>query len=1577
MRMDRLGVAQVPLLVLLVMLISAWVAVAALPDGEQTGRDQKKGQQRDSAALRTTVDDVDLALVSVSQEEDGEAAEVLIPMTCDRIGDDTNRADNTNIYRGNIYSVTFTGTVLREIKMEFAFLGEIDLHFSIRRASSDAVPQVFSADGVNDIVVPSVGDGIRKLYSTGTINIALEKGFDYAIGVSWTITSENSSVNYFNDSLTYPLPYTHGETLKRVLQNVPPPLPDDHIFTISTTTGAYSMELCFAPVAGACCAAAAEGAACSSVTEEECIVDGSFFHGDRTDCRETPCSVGACCMPCGGIGERGCRNAYTPEACEAVGGSWSGSGVDCVDGLCPKITGACCTVSTCTELCIDECDDLSGNYLGDDSACFPNMCAGACCVPDIGCADLTLEVCLVAGFFMGLGTTCADLPPELECGGACCATILDVPTCLDVNTRAECAPLEGKLTDPVYMGDMIACDEVNDLCANPSTPGFPDVGACCLQDGDCVVGSIEFCNAAGGHFDTTATSCDGVTCSFACCIPETQTDPAACVTVPSEGVCTTEGGAIAEIQDGTCVPDPCGVIVGSCCLLDSECGEELTREDCAALDGRFDSTSTNCAACTNPLGSCCQPSGSCVDLVTEMECIDTFQGTYNGDNTICASVGAQCNLRRACCTNTGGCLLVTREECMRLTDDEEGTFLAEVTTCLEDTCPGGACCLATGGGTCELRREDLCLEIDGKYFQGRQTTCEAGLCTLGACCNGVACTAGQPASECAAIGSEFSPRAVCNNNACDPGACCVDGDCLFETRAFCDSAGGFYQGPNVPCGAGLCDLGRCCMEDADPLCDVVEAECFAASSIPFEASVACGSPLPCEERGACCPIVGSCIDRQLTSQCNEIGGQFTPNTVCGEQGVICPIRGACCSSGTCEEVTNDECETRGGVYQGDGNTCFVGLCTLGSCCVGGGFSCAAGLVTSQCRGLSDIFRPVLDCTVACDLAGACCLTEGVCVDDVLQSVCALHNGSPSPGAPCNAILCLAQGACCGPTGTCTFGTVGECGAASVYLGDGTACGEDSCPTGACCHDGQCDELTESACSDVEGLFDGEGTGCSSDRCDVGGCCQLDGTCENDKLRLECEGALEEFRRFELCEEFCTPRGACCPEVGDCQDRKTQTQCTNDGGSFGGAGSACQADTCDFGGCCLEDVLCRELETLFSCQQDGGTFLGAGVACDLIVACATGACCRPDGFCDADVLGVACAEPNVFNAGSTCEEAACVVFGACCLDDLSCAVLSRTDCLDAGGRFSTTNAVCQPFDFCLPGACCLPGGSCDSLSRRVCDNANGTYLGAGTECGEVCMSGACCQLDGTCDDALMQTECLAGIGDFTVGVDCSQTMCEPRGACCGLSGCTIQTRSECLMNDNTFQGIGIACGADTCSGINNSDPADCTIDARQPTDPDGAGVFGWDSVEIVFDAAVAGLTPASFTVSPPVTIADVVTSGLTARLTFDAPIPPGQWTCITHNGSGGQVCLGYLPGDTDGDEIVSVADIAALVDCISCDPNGDPPCTTPCDLWLCDLDQSGRCGPADLLRGVDLLRGSEMFSPGWLDRTIGTCPSLAP
>ena len=98
----------------------------------------------------------------------------------------------------------------------------------------------------------------------------------------------------------------------------------------------------------------------------------------------------------------------------------------------------------------------------------------------------------------------------------------------------------------------------------------------------------------------------------------------------------------------------------------------------------------------------------------------------------------------------------------------------------------------------------------------------------------------------------------------------------------------------------------------------------------------------------------------------------------------------------------------------------------------------------------------------------------------------------------------------------------------------------------------------------------------------------------------------------------------------------------------------------------------------------------------------------------------------------------------------------------------------------------------------------------------------------------------------------------------------------------------------------------------------------------------------------------------------------EWTCFTHDESGSQTCVGYLPADVNGDGTSNGDDVAALIE----DLNGlaDP----PLGLWQCDIDRSDACTPADLLRAIDLLNGADQYDPGWMDATFvddEPCPTV--
>lgn len=175
-------------------------------------------------------------------------------------------------------------------------------------------------------------------------------------------------------------------------------------------------------------------------------------------------------------------------------------------------------------------------------------------------------------------------------------------------------------------------------------------------------------------------------------------------------------------------------------------------------------------------------------------------------------------------------------------------------------------------------------------------------------------------------------------------------------------------------------------------------------------------------------------------------------------------------------------------------------------------------------------------------------------------------------------------------------------------------------------------------------------------------------------------------------------------------------------------------------------------------------------------------------------------------------------------------------------------------------------------------------------------------------------------------------------------------------------------------ITSTFPPNCAIDAGYDLDPAApATLFGWNSVDItVTDCSAQGITAADFTVStdpvlPAPTITSVTDDGAdTATLHLSGPISPGGWTCFAHS-AGGEVCLGYLPGDVGGDGASTAADVLELLD----DLNGVR--LPPLEQWQCDADRSGICNPADVLGVIDLLNGAGPLEP-WNNVFIPVCPN---
>lgn len=91
--------------------------------------------------------------------------------------------------------------------------------------------------------------------------------------------------------------------------------------------------------------------------------------------------------------------------------------------------------------------------------------------------------------------------------------------------------------------------------------------------------------------------------------------------------------------------------------------------------------------------------------------------------------------------------------------------------------------------------------------------------------------------------------------------------------------------------------------------------------------------------------------------------------------------GACCLfDGSCIVVTEAECQTKDGIYQGDDVTCEDAVCArLGACCIP--FDICVVSTIQECFGELGgiIWAPEQDCvSYTCPPLGACCELDGTC-----------------------------------------------------------------------------------------------------------------------------------------------------------------------------------------------------------------------------------------------------------------------------------------------------------------------------------------------------------------------------------------------------------------------------------------------------------------------------------------------------------------------------------------------------------------------------------------------------------------------
>ncbi len=172
-----------------------------------------------------------------------------------------------------------------------------------------------------------------------------------------------------------------------------------------------------------------------------------------------------------------------------------------------------------------------------------------------------------------------------------------------------------------------------------------------------------------------------------------------------------------------------------------------------------------------------------------------------------------------------------------------------------------------------------------------------------------------------------------------------------------------------------------------------------------------------------------------------------------------PGVGPCClPSGACEVMTTNDCSLAGGTYQGDGSSCAGVNCPVprGACCFTNGF-CINNLSDNDCAGAGGSWLGAdTSCNGSQCPTGACCLPNGACVDNVTSIFCASQGGDfKGLGSLCSQQNCpQPTGACCLLNGFCLVLTAPECQGieGAAWKGASTTCADidmdgrpDACP----------------------------------------------------------------------------------------------------------------------------------------------------------------------------------------------------------------------------------------------------------------------------------------------------------------------------------------------------------------------------------------------------------------------------------------------------------------------------------------------------------------------------------------------------
>ncbi len=623
--------------------------------------------------------------------------------------------------------------------------------------------------------------------------------------------------------------------------------------------------------------------------------------------------------------------------------------------------------------------------------------------------------------------------------------------------------------------------------------------------------------------------------------------------------------------------------------------------------------------------------------------------------------------------------------------------------------PTGACC--TSQGTCVIANQVGCAITGGRY-KGNNVACSSVDCS-GACCSLFgSCSDHQTADSCANLFGDFrGAETTCTSNTCT-GACCVVGTCEQGLgRTTCGTVLGSFLGYGTNC-AGVTCTGACCSRTGG----CISTYALACDGYFFGRGTLC-SEVSCS--GACCLNNGSCSIYSSEVGC-ELLAPLGPGGIWKGVGSSCATAscapaGACCvDNGYCERLTSDACQQRDGVYRGDNTRC-EDTC-LGACCLTDG-QCVNATAISQCLVLGGRYAGNgLTCDEAC--TGACCITGDVCTGPISRYACdALAGGS--------------------------------------YQGDGSRCENGTCPFLGCPGNGGC-------------CVSNGSPGCESNSCCETVCRAQPSCCQSTWGPICAELA------STLCGNHCTGSGLCCRPDASCVVTLASS-CASQGGHWGGGGSSCLFADCTRGACCKDDGTCQDGISRLACRAViGGEFRGHGTDCS------TAFCreCPSAGNCCASHSSAGCVDQG-------CCLAVCEANPACCETSwgIGCATAAGTLC--GGGSYCHDT-----------GACCRTDGTCFNLQNRgQCDASGGRWLSGGICTVDACSFGACCKDDGVCQDDVTALSCqLVGGRHQGTGSSCSLVQCPAcsgEGDCCaanGTPGCDNRACCRAVHDMEPFCGL---------------------------------------------------------------------------------------------------------------------------------------------------------------------------------------------